>query len=196
MRDEGDLPFACRFLLDGSGLDRSFQTTMQFDRNHSYFRNADAVLAQRHALWDAKGMGSGAFLLLFGKPKVFGIVEEVLEGLVEIAQNLLECLTVGFLEVGIFLLLFEEGEFFALSLERESFACLLIMLDPACECPVPDHSPTAGKLTESRFLFGSGRDPVLVAFLDDHSHLYQTSVLFVKRERHPLEVAGGSASHP
>ena len=47
-----------------------------------------------------------------------------------------------------------------------------------------------GLTDQGMVLFVSGMDPVLIAFLDDHAGLYQTSVHSVKRERHRLEVAG------
>jgi hypothetical protein len=46
--------------------------------------------------------------LLFGEVEMLGIAKEVLESLMEVAQDLLERLTVGFLKIGVRFLVFED----------------------------------------------------------------------------------------
>ena len=122
MADKGDSPLAGRFLFDRGGLDVSFHSTMQDNRDKSRLGNGDTIAFQMHSLRDTKGVGSALLALWSWEPCT--TLEEVLVGGAKIAQDLLQCLGIAFVEEGEVGLLLEDGKFFTHLGKGERFARL------------------------------------------------------------------------
>ena len=177
MGDEGDRPLSGGFLFDRGGLEGAFHCPMQDDGNQSYLRNDDKGALQRDSLGDAESMGSALPALAMRKACPF--FEEVEEGGIEIAQDLLEGLRITLckeLESG---LVFEGGEFLAHGGQGESLSGGVVEVDASLPKGVPDEAPTASELSEAGFLFWRRSYSELVAALSDHVVIIAYSCLFV-----------------
>lgn len=96
MANEDDVPLARRFLSDSGGLDVSLHLPMQEDGNETNLWNVDLPSFRFDPLGDAKSVWSTPLALKAGEFR--SVCEEVLVGGAKVFEDLLEGLSVAFIE--------------------------------------------------------------------------------------------------
>src|SRR6266508_5921542 len=174
LRHQADVTMSARFPLEGCALRATFKGSVNDRLDHADLGNRDKRIDQHNPLRNTEARRVSFARLELREASLLVAIpraaKEVLIGVFEIAQSLLQRLRIHLPQPGGCGLLFQTGEFRSKVVIRKGFAGFPEVFALAVQGPIPNKSSRARKMMKHVFLLGSRVKAIAIGCLDRSLH--------------------------